>query len=64
MVISAGTRIQNLTRVEVLDSPDTSLVHASVDPSNPNVFFVQYADDTGQRLGHYNRKMVTIMTYG
>jgi hypothetical protein len=35
---TAGTRIQNFTRVEVFGSPDTYWVRGVVDPFDPNVF--------------------------
>jgi hypothetical protein len=35
---TAGTRIQNFTRVEVFGSPDTHWVRVVVDPFDPNVF--------------------------
>ena len=47
---TAGTRIQNFTRVEVFGSPDTHWVRAVVDPFDPNVF--SFAMQTIPGNGH------------
>ena len=47
---TAGTRIQNFTRVEVFGSPDTHWVRVVVDPFDPNVF--SFAMQTIPGNGH------------
>lgn len=47
---TAGTRIQNFTRVEVFGSPDTYWVRVVVDPFDPNVF--SFAMQTIAGNGH------------
>lgn len=47
---TAGTRIQNFTRVEVFGSPDTHWVRGIVDPFDPNVF--SFAMHTINGNGH------------
>ena len=52
---TAGTRIQNFTRVEVFGSPDAHWVRAIVDPSDPNVFSFAIESLTGGYHGHSDR---------
>jgi len=47
---TAGTRIQNFTRVEVFGSPDTHWVRVVVDPFDPNVF--SFSAETIAGNGH------------
>jgi len=52
VVSSAGTRIQNFTRVEVFGSPDAHWVRVVVDPNDPNVFSFGMQTIPGTGRGH------------
>jgi hypothetical protein len=52
---TAGTRIQNFSRVEVFGSPDTHWVRVVVDPFDPNVFSFSAQTITGNGHGRDGR---------
>jgi len=52
VVSTAGTRIQNFTRVEVFGSPDAHWIRVVVDPNDPNVF--SFGMQTIPGTGHNN----------
>jgi hypothetical protein len=56
LAATAGTRIQNFTRVEVFGSPDTFWVRGVVDPFDPNVFSFSMQTIPGNGHGRDGRE--------